>query len=366
MESLSLPTGVKGMRARVIRLVSTGLYVSGALAILRWWAKSIMPVQDQGQRAAFPFIKTRKSPNLQILTYHRVNDELDPVFPATPIRVFEEQMVHVAKRYHVCALDEAIERFEKKDLPPNALVITFDDGYRDNYLHAFPVVRNLSLPMTIFLATDAIGTGLTLWHDRVFSAFRETNALDLTGFDPSVERVLLGNFPQRILAMERVLAILRQLDEEERNRRISVLCRCLAVEERRVDHELMLSWDDVRLMSRDHVSFGSHTASHPILARVSEQETEAQLLRSCEAIRQHLGQRPMTFAYPNGTKVDFNDVTKKTLKRLGFKCAVTTEFGINEPGADMFELKRGRPWEDHLPTFAFKLSWYRLMSSQAA
>jgi peptidoglycan/xylan/chitin deacetylase (PgdA/CDA1 family) len=362
----SSPTGIDELRARFIRLVSTGLHVSGALAILRWCAKSMMPAQDQRQRATFPFIKVRRASNLQILTYHRVNDEQDSLFPATPIRVFEEQMAHVAKCYNVCALEEAVERFEKNDLPPNALVITFDDGYRDNYLHAFPVVRNLSLPMTIFLATDAIGTGRTLWHDRVFSAFRETNAPDLTGFDPSVERFRLGSLAQRILTMEKVLAILRQLGEAERNHRISVLCRCLAVEERRVDHNLMLSWDDVRLMSRDHVSFGSHTASHPILARVSAEETEAQLVRSCEAIQQHLGQHPITFAYPNGTKADFNNVTKETLKRLGFRCAVTTEFGINEPGADMLELKRGRPWEEHLPTFAFKLSWYRLMSSQAA
>lgn len=366
MEIISTPSGMNGLRARAIRLVSTGLYVSGALAILRWCAKTIMPVHSQLQRAAFPFIKTRKASNLQILTYHRVNDEQDSLFPATPIRVFEEQMVHISKHYHVCALDEAVEMFEKGNLPPNALVITFDDGYRDNYLHAFPVVRNLSLPMTIFLATDAIGTGRTLWHDRVFSAFRETKAPELTGFDPSVERIRLGSLPQRIHAMEKVLAILRRLDEVGRNQRISVLCQCLGVDERRVDHSLMLSWDDVKLMSHDHVSFGSHTASHPILARVSAEETEAQLVRSCEAIRQHLGRRPMTFAYPNGTKSDFNNVTKQALKRLGFTCAVTTEFGINEPGADMFELKRGRPWEDHLPTFAFKLSWHRLMSSQAA
>lgn len=366
MEIISSPSGINGLRARAIRLVSTGLYVSGALAVLRWCAKSIMPVQDQWQRAAFPFIKMRKTANLQILTYHRVNDEHDFLFPATPIRVFEEQMLHISKRYHVCALEEAVERFQKKDLPPNAVAITFDDGYRDNFLHAFPVVRNLSLPMTIFLATDAIGTGRTLWHDRVFSAFRETKASNLTGFDPSIVGVPLGSLPQRQLAMEKVLAILRRLDEAERNQRISVLCHCLAVEERRVDPDLMLTWDDVKLMSRDHVSFGSHTASHPILARISEEETEAQLVRSCEAIRQHLGRRPMTFAYPNGTKTDFSEVTKQALKRLGFTCAVTTEFGINELGADMFELKRGRPWEDHLPTFAFKLSWHRMMSSQAA
>ena len=366
MELITPPAEANGLRARVIRLVATGLYLSGALAILRWWAKSMMLVQDQGERAAFPFIKTRKAPNLQILTYHRVNDENDFVFPATPIQVFEEQMTHVAKRYHVCGLEEAVERFEKKDLPQNAIVVTFDDGYRDNYLHAFPVVKNLALPMTIFLATDAIGTGLTLWHDRVFSAFRETTVPVLAGFDHSLEQVRLGSRPQQMRLMEKVLAILRQLDEVERNRRISLLCRCLAVEERDVDPNLMLTWDDVRVMSRLQVSFGSHTASHPILARVSEEETDAQLVRSCEAIRQHVGQRPMTFAYPNGTKADFNNVTKQALKRLGFRCAVTTEFGINEPGVDMFELKRGRPWEDHIPTFAFKLSWYRVMSSQAA
>jgi peptidoglycan/xylan/chitin deacetylase (PgdA/CDA1 family) len=354
------------MRSRLIRLACTGLYVSGALALLRWCAKRMVPAAAGVTGAAFPFVKKRKGPSLQILTYHRVNDEHDPFFPATPVDVFEKQMAYVGRRHHVCALDEAVERFWLGDLPDNAVAITFDDGYRDNYLHAFPIVKSLSLPMTIFLATDAIGTGRTLWHDRVFSAFRDTVVPAIREFDPAFDGASLRTVRERVGVMGQVLASLRQVHDDERNRRITELCRILEVRERVEDPELMLTWEDVIDMRGHGVSFGSHTASHPILSRLSRQETVADIERSCAAMERHLGERPGLFAYPNGTKADFTDMTKDVLKASGFRCAVTTEFGVNEPGADRFELKRGRPWEEHLPTFAFKLSWYRLMSSHAA
>lgn len=366
MEAIPDVAGAAGLRAWVVRLVAMVLYVSGALGFLRWCARYLKPALDSRQRATFPFVKSRHARNLQILTYHRVNDEHDPYFPATPIRVFEAQMAYVAKHCHVCELGEAVEGFRKGDLPPNAIVVTFDDGYRDNYLHAFPVVQKLSIPMTIFLATDVIGTGQVLWHDRVFAAFRETQERAVRGYHPSMDGCPLSSVPERIGTMEKVLKLLRQLDESSRYHQISRLCQSLGVNEKVADHSLMLSWEDVRLMGQQRVGFGSHTASHPILSQLSEGEVASQLARSGAAFERHLGQRPITFAYPNGTKADFNDVTKLVLRQHGFTCAVTTEFGVNEPGQDLFELKRGRPWEEHLPTFAFKLSWYRLMSSQAA
>jgi peptidoglycan/xylan/chitin deacetylase (PgdA/CDA1 family) len=294
-----------------------------------------------------------------------VNNEFDRFFPATPVDVFARQMEHVARRYHVCALDEAVERLKQRELPENAVAITFDDGYRDNFLQAFPITQSLSLPMTIFLATDAIGTGHTLWHDRVFSAFRDTDAAILEGFDPIVDGASLGTPDDRIRIMTRILHGLRQLNENGRNKRITEMCEALGVLERTSDADLMLRWEDVREMSLGKVSFGSHTASHPILSRLSREETVEQVTRSCAAIQRHLGKRPTLFAYPNGSKADFSSVTKTVLMECGFKCAVTTEFGVNEPHQDVFELRRGRPWEEHLPTFAFKLGWYRLMSPRA-
>ncbi len=354
------------LRSALIRIISTSLYWSGAQGALRWCAQHMMPKRGGRGATDFPFVTRRKSRNLQILTYHRVNNERDPFFPALPVEVFESQMRHLARWYHVCALDEALELIQRDDLPDNAIAITFDDGYKDNYLHAFPVVRSLNLPMTIFLATDAIGTGVTLWHDRVFSAFRDTKRFRMEGFEREVEGLSLGRLPERLFAMGKVLAALRQLNEGERNRRIHALCGILEVNERVTDNELMLSWDDVRAMQRDRVSIGSHTASHPILSRLSREETEQQVERSCGTIQLHLGERPSLFAYPNGTRVDFTAMTKDVLKTAGFKCAVTTEFGVNEPGVDPFELKRGGPWETHLPTFALKLDWYRLKSSHPA
>lgn len=354
------------IRSALIRAISTSFYWSGAHGALRWCARHMMPARAGQGAAGFPFVTKRKSRNLQILTYHRVNNEGDPIFPALPVEVFENQMRHLARWYHICALDEAIEQAQRGDLPDNAVVITFDDGYRDNYLHAFPVLKSLDLPMTIFLATDAIGTGVTLWHDRVFSAFRETKRSKVEGFERTLEGLPLVTVSERRFAMGKVLAALRQLNEAERNSRINVLCEALEVSEKSVDNDLMLSWDDVRIMQKHRVSFGSHTASHPILSRLSREETEQQVERSCDAIRRHLGARPSVFAYPNGTSVDFTPMTKDVLKAAGFRCAVTTEFGVNESGVDPFELKRGGPWETHLPTFALKLDWYRLMSSHPA
>ena len=131
---------------------------------------------------SFPFIQKRKNKNINILIYHRVNDDNDQFFPATPINVFKKQMEYICSRFKTFPLEEIIERMKNNDVPDSSIVVTFDDGYLDNYSNAFPILKELSIPATVFLATDAIETGRILWHDRVFSAFRETGSLHLKGF----------------------------------------------------------------------------------------------------------------------------------------------------------------------------------------
>ena len=77
-------------------------------------------------------------------------------------------------RFRVLPLSALVEGLREATFPDNAVAVTFDDGYRDNYLHAFPILQRYSIPATIFLATSAIGSDRQLWHDDVFSAFRET------------------------------------------------------------------------------------------------------------------------------------------------------------------------------------------------
>ena len=121
----------------------------------------------------------------------------------------------------------------------------------------------------------------------------------------------------------------------------------------------MLTWDHVRIMHENDISFGSHTVTHPILSRVPISRARTELCISKRVIEEKLGCPVKTFAYPNGKEEDFNETTKLLLKEAGYICALTTIFGTNECNQDLFALRRGQPWEKDLPTFAVKLQWYK-------
>lgn len=331
---------------------------AGGLELFLRFVSRFQCREEMRSGSFFPGVAKRRSRNIQILTYHRVNDERDPFFPAIPTAVFESQMTYLASHFNVCSLEEALERMKKKDIPENAVVITFDDGYRDNYLNAFPILKRLGIPATIFLATDAIGSGRTLWHDVVFSAFRETRLPLLGGFGNDSREHPLRTLDEKLAAQRAVLEFLRSLEEGVRSFWIERLLERLKVD-RIKGLNLMLTWDEVKAMHKSRISFGSHTATHPILSRLSTDRASEEIYGSKRVIEEVLGAPVTTFAYPNGREKDFTDLTKKILKEAGYACAVSTIFGSNYSGQDLFALRRGTPWEEDLPRFALKLAWYK-------
>lgn len=350
---------VETMKSRVLKFCAAVCYWAGLLPILNRFVNRVQPAGGATRGVSFPFLKRRRSRPIQILTYHRVNDDRDSFFPGMPASVFSDQMSYLAKRYHVCSLVEATGRLLANDVPENAVVVTFDDGYRDNYSHAFPILKAHGVSATIFLATGAVGTGQMLWHDQVFTVFRETQCRVLTEYHPDLPAFPLRTIPEKLQAQHSVLRMLRLLNEEERCCWITRLAEKLAVAEYQQDSSLMLTWEQVREMRGAGISFGAHTVSHPILSRLTREQMRIQIERSSADIVRNIGERPLAFAYPNGGREDFTGVTKELLRNAGFVCAVTTLFGANAYGQDPFELRRGQPWEEHLPTFATKLSWYR-------
>jgi peptidoglycan/xylan/chitin deacetylase (PgdA/CDA1 family) len=312
---------------------------------------------------AFPFIKKRQSRNVQILIYHRVNDEYDPFFPAVAIDIFAKQMEFLSSHFNILPLEDTIDMMRRNDIPPNAIVITFDDGYRDNYLNAYPILKKFSIPATIFLTTGMINSRKVLWHDQVFSAFRETREPFLMEYGAHIVKYPLRTLAEKLVAQTQVINFLKSLDEREKSLLIDDLIKKLKVECRKDENNLMLTWDQVKVMYRCGISFGSHTVSHPILSKVPVDKMREEIIGSKITIEEHLGVPIKTFAYPNGSKSDFTNTTKKILKDAGYICALTTIFGDNEHDQDMFELRRGRPWENHLPSFAAKLNWYKFSSA---
>ena len=329
-------------RLSLVQLAASGLHHSGLLAPV------IRAVGYARRTAAFPILK-----------YHRVNDDADPFFSALPTGIFEGQMRHVARNYRVLPVEELVVRLQRGGLPRNALAITFDDGYRDNLTHAAPILSRLGLPATIFLATGFIGTAEVPWVDRLAYGLKKSAATKVR--TPWNDELDLTDVPARLRAMERIREHFKRVTDEERHPQLEILLGLLGVTDQRAFKNLMLSWDDVHALQGLGFTIGAHTVNHPILSRVSPQRAWTEILGARTMIESACGAAPRAFAYPNGGAEDYTETVRRLVREAGFTCAVTTRFGINTSNTNPWELRRGQPWEHHLPTFALKLAWYRLL-----
>jgi peptidoglycan/xylan/chitin deacetylase (PgdA/CDA1 family) len=300
----------------------------------------------------------RGRPAFQVLTYHRVNDDGDPFFPALPTRIFEQHMTYISRAYRVLTVEDLVERMGRGDVPRDAIAITFDDGYQDTLTHAAPILARLGLPATIFLATGFIGTGEIPWVDRVALGLKRTEARRVVS--PWGEAVGLAGAVERLRALDLTLRHLKRLPDETRREAVDTLLERLGVPAKLRSPVSMLSWEDVRALGKIGFSMGAHTVEHPILSRIDNGRAWAEIVGSRDAIAAACGHMPRAFAYPNGRTEDYTKAVVDMVRRAGFTCAVTTRFGVNGPGTNPWELRRGGPWEHDLPTFATKLAWYRI------
>ena len=164
---------------------------------------------------------------------------------------------------------------------------------------------------------------------------------------------------EKLCAQQDVLRFLRSLDIHDRLVWIDCLITKLFPQGRENFSQMMLSWDDIKIMYANGISFGSHTVTHPIMSKISPEQAMWEIYESKKIIESHLGSPVRTFAYPNGKEEDFDHTTKALLQDAGYICALTTIFGTNAYGHDLFALRRGQPGETDLPRFAAKLSWYK-------
>jgi len=279
-----------------------------------------------------PDASPRIARRFQILAYHKVSPDPHPFFEPVHPDVFDKQVEFLSRYYRVMPLLELVERSRKGDVPAGAVAITFDDGYRDNYEYAFPILRKHRVGATIFVSTGAIETGELLWHDRVFDAFRYSTV-------------------EHALSLKPVLARAKELYGEGRLRFVEKIEEALKPSLQETAKDRMLTWNQIHQMHASGIDFGSHTVSHTILTRMPRPEMIRELCESKEQISAHLGVPISSFAYPNGHVGDYSGEVQGALKDAGYLCAVTSEFGLNHVFSNPFELRRGQPWHTQIELF---------------
>lgn len=308
---------------------------------------------------------------LTVLNYHRIDDvsrvgfdTFVPNVTATPPE-FARQMDYVRRHYRVISCEQlnAFRRGET-DLPTFPLLITFDDGYYDNYSKAYPILKERNLPAVIFLATDHVGKDVPFYWDFVAYCFVHTRKkaaeLPLTGY------VSWNGIPERNAIVKRWIDSIKHSPAQEREKAVAQLASTLAVDvPSHAFANLYATWDQVREMNRNGIEMGAHTATHPILTLISPSRVEEELCRSKQKIEEELGKPVTSFAYPNGGVKDFSSDIVELVKKTGFDLAFTlvqgtTRFAdVKDRPLTIRRIYLGR--SDTLPRFVAKLSANRFI-----
>ena len=266
------------------------------------------------------------SRRLTVLAYHRIARTTDPGFTgyagnasADPDE-FSEQIGWVKEHYNPVTLGEVADAVAGGSLPPRPLLVTFDDGYRDNLTTALPVLKRHGVPATVFLATDHIGTDRPFWWDRAAWCLSVAPAqqvrLPLTG--------LVNLTGDRTRLIRSWVQQAKHVPDDEMRTAVESLPVLLGVVERPAEFgRAILGWDDVATMAADGVEFGAHTCSHPILTRMPPPLAAAEVAGSVRRVAEAIGRTPIGFAYPNGHRGDLDDVIEAAVAAAGIRLAFT-------------------------------------------
>ena len=301
--------------------------------------RAVRPLHDRGRAS------------LTVLAYHRVMHAGSPdsypfdleLISATPAE-FEWQMQYIRENMNAVSLEQVLAHLEGgAPLPRNAVAVTFDDGFSDTYDCAFPIVRRLGIPCTVFVTTGYVESGEPFWFELAAYLMMKIpqGAIELAEWPQPLP---YGSSAQeRRRSLKRLLRVLKTLPDA---RRTALIHEWTARFAPQIDPDLAklsrpVTWAEIAEMGRNGVGFGSHTVSHPNLRQLAEADLSRELSESKRALERQLGAEVALLAYPIGTPAAYDQRVIEAARATGFRLAVSYTPGANWQNAlDRFEIRR--------------------------
>ncbi len=296
----------------------------------------------------YGFVRRKLTKNqIAILTYHRVCPEEKQdgwSYEALSTRMFEEQIAYFCHHWNPISLDELVcYLITGKSLPKKAVVITIDDGYADNYLYAYPILRNHKMPATIFLTTGHIDTGKLFWWDEVSYILQHSTI-------EQINMGQLGNFNlhsqvKKRQAFDDIAERMKHISLTDRQHLVTKLGEaCHVSVHPSIGKELILSWEEIREMNANGIVFGSHTVNHHSLTMLPWVQAKHEIIQSKKDIEDKIGAPVTSFSYPHG---EFNHNLANFVRDSGFLSAVTCYPRLTTHSSRPHELGRITVPEDY-------------------
>ncbi|MFK7822012.1 MAG: polysaccharide deacetylase family protein [Planctomycetaceae bacterium] len=274
-------------------------------------------------------IPDRSRTAFRVLTWHRILPITEsagryPGVISTTPETFATQAQLIRDRYSAVSIDDVVAALNgEHQLPRRAVLLTFDDAYNDFLTNAFPVLRRMGLPVTLFVPTAfPDNPALSFWWNQLYSSAVSTTRRDRVLIGS--ERLPLGTPQQRHQTGRRLVQRVRLLPHSEAMSEVDRICDALCGEPISND---VLSWNDLRRLAQNGVSLAPHTRSHPLLNQLPLEEAREEIAGSISDLKREIGTFAPVFAYPAG---GFAEGTMQALSELGIKAAFTTQRGIND------------------------------------
>lgn len=214
----------------------------------------------------------------------------------------------------------------KKNFTKPCVLVTFDDGYRDNYTMAYPILKTLGIPAIFFIPTDSISSRRLGHWDIIAYLIKKTAKSYLIFQD---ERFDLRR--QRRAAIKRLQVKAKMASAEENTISTAQLAEACEVPLPGVevqDRELM-NWKEILEMSQNHVIIGSHTHTHLCLSRLEAAAQRREMSTSKTILEEKIGQAVRSIAYPFGSWRHYNDDTLQMAAACGYELGFSFLTGFN-------------------------------------
>lgn len=270
----------------------------------------------------------------RVLFYHGVDHIINPLIQTLHISpdIFYEEMLYLAKYYEVISMDEYYRRWKDGNFKGKEVVVTFDDGYKNNLTVAAPILESLNIPFTVFVSVNHIDkvkffptfTNRVVLLDKSVKRIRiDCLDMDVTFHSDEQRRELLSelNYILKHSCIEKVNLISEQLMRNLSDERINDIFR-------EYSSDMPMNWEElVELTKVTGCTIGSHCLDHFICNSYQTQdETRNQIMESRRVIREKLNVNCDYLAYPNGNipQGDITGYAKKAVEDAGYKMAFTT------------------------------------------
>ena len=278
---------------------------------------------------------------LTVLNYHRIGDAGDStsdpgLFSATPEQ-FAAQVRYLTRNFDVIGVRDLAGWEQRRG---RFVMITFDDGYLDNYEAAYPILRAYGVPGVFFLTSGFLDGRQSAWWDEIAWMVRTSRRPRLAANSWTIAELSLpdGN---RQPALVRLLRIYKSLPGRRTQEFLTFLADALGTGRAPESSGVWMGWSHVREMHSYGMEFGGHTVTHPVLANLGRSEQEYEIRECRLRIEAELGRRISAFSYPVGQRDSFNATTQACLRDAGYAWAFSYYGGFNRPdGANPLDLRR--------------------------